>query len=143
MIPPGTTLFIAPDRNLPASGAGAFEKKILIVALEEPGHPSNREFLEKVIAAAGLDIKKDTLYAEIPASEPFNCLSGFSEKPQYILIFGLPASQAGLQFQPALYQPVAFHGSIWLFADSLSMLEPDRVKKSNLWNALKSLFLNN
>lgn len=141
MFPPDTTLFMAPDTALTALGQGAFEKKILIVALAEPQCPGNREFLGKVIAAAGLDLMRDTFYAEVPDSEPFSCIAGFSQKPRFVLIFGLPAAQAGLQFQPPLYQPLDFHGSTWLFADSLAALEPDRIKKSNLWNALKSLFL--
>lgn len=142
MLPPDTMLFIAPDRPVADTASGAFEKKILIAALAEPGHPGNRDFLSKVVAAANLNLETDALYAELPAGEPFNCLSGLPEKPRYVLIFGLTAAQAGLQVQAPLYQPLYLHGITWLFADSLAALEPDRLKKASLWNALKILFLN-
>ena len=56
-------------------------------------------------------------------------------------IFRLPPAQLGLRIDAPLYKPVAFYGVTWLFADAVSVLEPDKNKKGLLWAALKQIFL--
>lgn len=120
---------------------GNFTKKILILALSELNTPGNIEFITKVLSAANLDLLEDTLFAEIPANTPVNCFTGLMERPKFILVFGLHPAQVGLAALVQPYQTVDLNGSTWLFADSLSVLEPDRAKKGKLWEALKGIFL--
>jgi hypothetical protein len=143
MYTPDELIFLAPERNLLAFSEGGFARRVWVIALAEPQVSSNnRDFITKVLAAANLNLEKDTLFAEIPASEPVNFSSDWHHKqPDHILVFGLPPAQLGLAIEAASYKPIAFYGATWLFADPLSMLEPDKNKKGLLWSALKQMFL--
>lgn len=120
---------------------GNFTKKILILALDEPNCPGNIDFITKVLSAAKLDLLEDTLFAEVSANTPINCFAGLPERPKFILVFGLQPAQVGLMALAQPYQAIDINGSTWLFADPLSVLEPDRAKKGKLWEALKGIFL--
>lgn len=141
MFPIGELVFKAAESTVQDMADGGFAKNILVLALDEPNNAGNRAFIAKVLSAANLDLSADTLFAEIPAGTPVNCFSGLSERPKFILVFGLPPSQIGLFAAVQPYQALPFHGATWLFADSLSILEPDRDKKGKLWSVLKELFL--
>lgn len=135
-------LFLAAEKTALADARGDYAKKVSVLVWEEPQALSNRDFLEKVLAAAQLDLTRDTLLAEIPGGEPRAIAPDLQEhKPAYLLIFGLPPSQLGLAIEPQPYQPLNFLGYTWLFADKLSAIEVDKAKKTQLWTALKQMFL--
>ena len=94
-----------------------------------------------MLSAANLDLQADALFAELNAGQAINCFAGLAQRPKYIFVFGLPPVQVGLQANVQLYQPVELQGTTWVFADALSVLEPDRDKKGKLWGILKALFL--
>lgn len=101
-----------------------------------------KEFLVKILAAAHINMEKDTLMAEIKGSEAVSLLPVLKEKqPEYILVFGLAPSDVCLSIDAPLYKPFAFYGATWLFAEPLSVLEPDKTRKGLLWRALQQLFL--
>lgn len=141
MFPNGETIFFAAENTVRDIGTGDFAKKILVLALEEAQGFANRAFIAKVFSAANLDLSADALLAELPHGRAINCFAGLEERPAYVFSFGIPAVQMGLQAQIPNYEAVEFHGVTWVFADPLSILEPDRDKKVKLWNILKTLFL--
>lgn len=135
-------VFIAPERGIESFAEGQYARRILVLTLDEPASPNNRDFLAKIFAAAQLDLGRDSLFAQVPANEPLSMPPFIREKrPTHILVFGLSPAQLGLTLQVPPYQPVEFYSTTWLFADALSVLEPDKAKKSQLWTALKTLFL--
>lgn len=142
MFPSDDLLFLAPEPSEPKSAQGNFARSVYILALEEPQATGNRAFLSKVLSAVQLDLDKDTLFAEIQDSEAFSFVDALKNKqPACVLVFGLPPSRLGLAIEATLYQPFMFYNINWLFADALSILEPDKNKKSQLWQALKQMFL--
>jgi hypothetical protein len=143
MFSPDELIFIAPERTASDLSEGGFARRIWVLALDEPANSgANTDFLTKVLAAANLNLEKDTLFAAIPASEPVNFSTDLKRKqPEHVLVFGLHPSQLGLTIETPLYRPIAFYGVTWLFADALSVLEPDKSRKGQLWSALKQMFL--
>ena len=143
MFTPDDLIFLSPEHMTLDRTVGGFARKVWVLALSEPAAAgSNRDFLAKVLAAAQLNFDKDTLFTEIPASEPVNFSTDFKRKqPDYVLVFGLPPAQLGLTIETTPYRPVLFYGATWLFADALSVLEPDKNRKGQLWSALKQMFL--
>lgn len=134
-------LFAVPERTIESFAEGRYARQILVLALEETS-PSNREFLIKILGATQLSLTDDCLLAQVPDGEPLSVPQFIREKqPAQVLVFGLIPSQLGLTIQIPLYQATEFYGTTWLFADALSVLEPDKAKKGQLWTALKALFL--
>ncbi|MBN8679149.1 MAG: hypothetical protein J0M29_13050 [Chitinophagales bacterium] len=135
-------IYIAAEKTALSNAEGNFSRKVAVLALQEPNSAANREFLTKVLAAANLNLAQDTLLAEIPAQEPVSIAPDLQQrKPGHILVFGISPAQLGLSIQISLYQPTAFYGATWLFTDALSTLEPDKNRKSQLWNGIKTMFL--
>ena len=142
MFPADELLFLSPEPGTPESAAGGFARRVYVLALAEPACPGNRDFLSKVLSAVQLNLDKDTLFAEIPASLPVSFAAELKKKqPEHVMIFGIHPAQLGLRIDAPLYKPVAFYGVTWLFADAVSVLEPDKNKKGLLWAALKQIFL--
>lgn len=135
-------LFFTAEKSALAEAEGGFARRVAVLALEEPGAAANRDFLAKVLTAASLNLAQDALLAEIPAGESRALAPDLTERrPNQVLVFGLSPAQLGLSFEVQAYQPLAFYGCQWLFADKLSALEPDKAKKTQLWSALKQMFL--
>ena len=135
-------LFLTAEKTALANATGGFARNLVVLALEEPNAAANRDFLTKVLAAANLSLAQDARFAEIPANESRALAPDLNEfKPKHVLIFGLSPAQLGLSFVVQAYQPCSFYGYTWLFADQLSALEPDKNKKTQLWSALKQIFL--
>ena len=135
-------LFLAAEKSALSNAEGGFLRQLMVLALEEPHVSTNRAFLAKVLAAANLTMSQDALFAEIPAGEARSLAPDLKERqPKQILVFGLHPTQLGLSFEVQPYQILSFYGYTWLFADKLSVLEPDKTKKGQLWTALKQMFL--
>ena len=143
MFSPDELIFTAPERTALDFSEGGFARQVWVLALAEPlSDAANRDFLAKVLAASNLNLEKDTLFAEIPASESVSFSTDLQcKKPERVLVFGLSPAQLGLAIETPLYKPISFYSVKWLFADALSALEPDKNKKSQLWSALKQMFL--
>lgn len=143
MFSPDELIFIAPERIALDFSVGGFARQVWVLALAEPlSAAANRDFLAKVLAASNLNLEKDTLFAEIPASESVSFSTDLQrKKPERVLVFGLSPAQLGLTIEVPLYKSISFYGLEWLFADALSVLEPDKNKKGQLWSVLKQMFL--
>lgn len=144
MFSPKELIFVTPTRLPNEIADGQFAKGIWVLALSETASSENKDFLKKVLAAAKLDLERDTLFAEIPPEEPFDMAAALRIKPaEQVLVFGISPPQLGFHIEAPTFQPFSFYGVTWLFADALSVLEPDKGKKGLLWTALKSMFLTN
>lgn len=139
---PDELLFLSPEQPAPDPLAGAFARRVYVLALAEPAFAGAREFLSKVLSSVHLNLDKDTLFAEIPESMQVSFVQELKNKhPEQVLVFGVAPAQLGLHIETAYYRPLSFYGVTWLFADALSVLEPDKDRKSRLWAALKQMFL--
>ena len=142
MFLPDELIFLSPDVSAPVAASGSFARRVCVLALAEPEFPANREFLSRVLAAVRLNLDKDTLFAEFPGTMQFSFVQELKNRqPEYVLVFGGTPAQMGLRIEAPLYRPLVFYGVNWLFADALSVLEPDKNKKGQLWSALKQVFL--
>ena len=141
MFLPDELLFLSPDHPAPSAVAGSFARRVYVLALAEPAFPGNKDFLFRVLSAVHLNLDKDTLFAEFPESMQCSFVQELkSKQPEHVLVFGATPAQLGLRIEAPLYQPLVFYGATWLFADALSVLEPDKNKKGQLWAALKQIF---
>ncbi|MEQ1744990.1 MAG: hypothetical protein ABMA02_06175 [Saprospiraceae bacterium] len=130
------------EKSLLEICGGGFARRVLVVAQTETEHPGNVDFLKKILLAAGLELERDTLFAQIGPMEGGRILPAIQERQaEKILIFGTGPEQLGLNVQIPLYQPTVFYGATFLFSEKLSVIEPDKAKKTNLWQALRQLFL--
>ncbi len=135
-------LFLTAEKSALSQAQGDFARQLAVIALEEPNPAASRDFLSKVLTAANLNLNTDTLFAEIPVGQSCAIAPDLQEHaPKQVLVFGLSPTQLGLSIDVQAYDPIAFYGCTWLFADRLSVLEPDKVKKGQLWAALKQIFL--
>ncbi len=143
MYSPDDLILLAPDQSIFAHASGEFARQLLVISLADPQAASNnRFFLTKVLSAAQLNLDQDALFVELPAGQPIGLLmDARQKKPDHILVFGIEASQLGLNMSIQAYQPFDFRQMTFLFADALPVLEQNKEKKGLLWTALKSMFL--
>jgi len=143
MYSPDDLLLLAPDQSVLTTATGEFARQLLVLSLADAeASVNNRFFLTKVLVAAQLNLDRDALFVEVPATQPVGLLMDIRrKKPDHILVFGLPAAQLGLSINVQLYQPFEFRQMTFLFADALPALEQNKEKKGQLWTALKTMFL--
>ena len=143
MYSPDDLLFLAPSQSVFETASGAFARQVLIISLADPAATANnRIFLSKVLSAVQLNLEQDTLFVELPAGQPVGLLMDLRQrKPEFVLVFGVPAAQLGLNMTILLYQPFVFQQMTFLFTDALPTLGLDQEKKGQLWTALKTVFL--
>lgn len=134
-------IFLLPERAVDSLAKGHFGKEVLVLGAAEKEGLATNDFLSKILSAAHLDLEQDTCYAAVMPGEPVEMVSFLrNRRPRKIIVFGLSAHDLGLTVQTRPYQPIAFYGSQWVFADALSVLEPDKARKAQLWNVLKAWF---
>lgn len=133
-------LFLAPDQ--PLRLRGGFARRIFVAVLDEGAPEAARAFLGRVFEAARIQLEPDVLLAEIAPNQPFSAVGVLKEKqPEHVLVFGLRPDQCGFELQASAYQPLYFYQTNLLFADKISVLEPDKAKKGQLWTVMKQWFL--
>lgn len=137
-------LFILPNtKQALAQAKGLNERSILVVvAGKREQMPDLLDFLRKITTAAKIDLDKDTACLWVTSQQKI----GWSSLSQNIhiqqaLIFGKTPAELGLHLQVQLYKPFKFQGIQFIFADALSEIEQDPLKKKALWTALQSAFL--
>lgn len=136
------SVYIVPDQNILSQAVGGGAKNIFILARAEASADENMTFLAKILAATHTLPERDALLVWWPAGQPVSLLPVLHGKqPEKMLIFGFTPAEVGLRIDAALYQPCVFYGTTWLFAEALSVLEPDKARKMQLWTALKQIFL--
>lgn len=142
MFSPDDLLFVLPDALTDDRVTGACEPGgLLIVSAQTDNTAHLRDFLEKILQSVGKSLMQGTAYAESPEGASVRILPFIRQKrAARVIVFGFQPEQVGLGIRAELYRPVAFYGTTFLFADRLDILEPDRARKTQLWQALKQLF---
>ncbi|MCB0530546.1 MAG: hypothetical protein H6574_06075 [Lewinellaceae bacterium] len=137
------SLYIIPENSILSQMNGGFANRVALIVLKETEGPEYTIFLSKVLLAAGLNLEQDTLLGTFEAGMqlPFLPLAK-TKQAESILVFGFTPKQLSLNIECPLYQPVDFYGLRLLFADKVSVLEPDTARKRKLWQALQQMFLN-
>jgi hypothetical protein len=133
--------FNYPDQHLLSDAKGDFAKRVLVLTGTEGNNSLLYTFLEKVLGAVGVDLQKDALWVAIdPEQAPVSAIGLFKAKqPAHAIVFGLTPEQLGFNIQVPFYQPFEWQQAVFLWAETLQVLEPDRTKKTQLWQALKLL----
>ncbi len=136
-----SVVYCVPEKPLVQIVQGGFSKRIIVIAACTSAEEIDKAFLEKILAAVGLDFYKDTLFAAALPSRLIG-LGEFMRKehPQAILVFGANLFDLGLNINIPKYQPTKFYTSYFLVADTLPEIAVSKEKKSLLWNALKKMF---
>lgn len=130
------------DLDLLKAGEGSFARKVLVLLpTREAQNNTYRDFLAKVLAAAGLLLAQDVLLVPLP-EHGLPPISGLlaQKQAEKVLVFGFKPDALGLHLEIKAYQPFHFLQADWLFSESLAMLEPDKTKKGQLWTGMKALF---
>jgi len=134
-------IFHVPQQSILDLARGGFARQVWVLSAESAGQAEALDFLTKILAAARLNLEKDTLFVRVPGNTQVSILPAIKEKHgEFILVFGLSPSDIGLKADIPMYYPLLFYGSTFLFADALSSLEPDKTLKSKLWLALQQMF---
>ncbi|MBI5914760.1 MAG: hypothetical protein HY842_05240 [Bacteroidetes bacterium] len=126
--------------NMVSEGEGN-NRKGLFVAIAGAEEPSSKDFLAKVLQAAGFDLAEDALTFWATSPQPF-CFTelrhqaGFS----HALFFGVPPMQAGLQLNLQPNQPLTVGEVTYLFSASLTDIQASPALKRPLWEGLKAMF---
>jgi hypothetical protein len=135
-------IYVLPEQNILSQIEGGGAKNIFILACQEPDAEERSSFLTKILAATHTVPERDAHLLWWPVRQPLSLLPVLQDKqPDKVLVFGFTPAEAGLRIEAAFYQPCVFYGTTWLFAEALSVLEPDKVRKMRLWTALKQIFL--
>lgn len=130
------------DLDLLEAGEGLFARKVLVLlSAHEAQNNAYRDFLAKVLAAAGLSLAQDVLLVPLPTDDlpPISRLLA-QKQAEKVLVFGFKPDTLGLHLEITSNQPFHFLQADWLFSESLATLEPDKTKKSQLWAGMKALF---
>lgn len=113
--------------------------KDVIIATASELTSEEKTFLSKILTSIKLDLK-DVVLVNLKNSPPFHQLkSKFQVKR--VVLFGLTPAQLGLNIAHENYQPLHFMNTVILPADSLQTIHDNDSSKTQLWKAMKKIFL--
>ena len=132
----------APIVAPPAALLPVLNHQVLIVVDEDPERfELDKIYLAKILQAINLNLDGVDLL-NIYGSEQLDFRPTLNTKKVHHLIsFGVPFLRINLDFMMNVYDPKRIKGVNFLFADRLSVIEPDGTLRRQLWAALKSVFL--
>lgn len=127
---------------------GANEKRIMILfECDKDNFKDQEAYLEKILAAAKINLQKDTVYFNLTDKESisFQQLNQIYT-PNYLLLFGLSPDRIGLQVNYQPYTPFVFQSKQLLFVDALGAILEEKQRKERqmaglLWKNLQAMFL--
>lgn len=121
------------------SSKGNFEKKILLLCLENDLNEANTITIEKMMTSCKLQIDDYAVVYLKHEDEALEALQQF--RPEKAILFGLPLQNNQLQISKTWYKPFKFNQITIIQSDSLSILNQKPELKMTLWNpGLKILF---
>jgi|AntRauTorckE5430_2_1112549.scaffolds.fasta_scaffold01519_6 DNA polymerase III psi subunit len=117
-------------------------KKTLIVVNDK--NAEELDFLAKILKAIQYEISEDVILFPLQKDKRIN-LSAFNKnlttEIDFILLFGVEASQLDLQFKLPNYYPLKVNNMTFLSADNLASISKNKNLKMKLWQNLQQLFL--
>lgn len=141
-------LFAASEHKLNKEDlSGQGEAGILIAF--EPGQQaeSSLGYLEKILKAAGIDMKSDAFTVSVSSEQQFRLDPlELPENIRYFLLFGVHPRQLSLHFVLKPYHPTQYNGITYLKVDALTVIQQERAAGNNqkaglLWQALQQIFI--
>lgn len=127
--------------------SGDNARHVLIVLDDEHSGEELTDFLGKILSAAKLRFREDTLLLKLTKAENISFSNLSRAKPiKYALLFGVEPRQLGLFFTLPPDQPVKHAGTYFLRTSTLAELFEERKSESRsraaaLWQNLKQLFI--
>ena len=121
---------------------GENAKGVLIGYIEET-LDEQRIYVEKIMAAAKLNLEKDCLILRGSAETAFLNFTQIRQGQtlKKAVLFGLKPSDIGLNITMPLYQPTLFGDCLFLFVDKPAVIETSKERRVALWTCLQHLFL--
>ncbi|MFN7117465.1 MAG: hypothetical protein ACK4TA_11745 [Saprospiraceae bacterium] len=126
---------------------GQNAKNTLVIFQTSENEAELRIFLEKVFAAAQVDLVKDTCVLSVTPLENFS----FSRLYQHfdlqtLIVFGIPPVRLGIHLQVKPYEILRYENCTYVFADDLQAIYEERQQggkrmSGELWKVLQTLFL--
>jgi hypothetical protein len=124
---------------------GANGRGIGVIFLHKEGYDAY-PYLEKLLTAAKIELRRDTSYLETTAeaAPPFSKLIR-AYPLQYLLVFGIPPDALGLNVNWGYHVPLSLNGITLLFAHPLAVYETESkqgvsTNRAPMWYAVKQLF---
>lgn len=118
----------------------------ILLLFKKDEDPAIKEFLLRMMRAAGVELNKDTYFAGIEQGfEPSFAQLWHLVPFQKLLIFGIKPQAIGLHLEYTLYQPIVFRDKTILISDCLRDLSEERARNGKersgaLWAAMKEIF---
>lgn len=123
---------------------GGNAKSTCVVVEENKTSEGVSPLLQKILAAVHLDTSKDILLYNVPKGSSFMLSNVWNEHSiSYILIFGIPPQELGVNFDIAPYQPLTFQNKTFVWCHNIDTLENGHQAKQlkmDLWHCLKKVF---
>ncbi len=134
-------VFVAADAdNVDFIVIGQGEKKILWILNDQP---EQEDFLQKISAAAKLELLKDVFLVRVSAETSTLSIQKFIKINfvTNIIVMGTLPNFLGLNFRTKKYEVKTFQGVKYLFTDDLSAISLNNNLKKDLWTAMQTMFL--
>lgn len=135
------------EKHTPAAehiqSVGSNEKAILIIVATESGTilPQHElQFLTSILAACKLTLTDVAIVNWNDMEQDYKRLVSHFES-RFVLLFDVAPLQFGLPIDFPPFQVQAFDSRHYLYAPSLQQIQEAKSLKTELWNALKRLFL--
>ena len=132
------------EETAPSKTLGSNEKGILIIVKSkvEMGLPEPElQFLTSILAACKLTLADVAIINWNTLKEPDYKALLHQYESRFVLLFDVSPLQFGLPMDFPPFQIQAFDSRQYLAAPSLSKIQEHKGVKTELWNALKKLFL--
>ena len=121
---------------------GECKQSILIVYKKDDQKEENLRLLSNILKAIQFDLQEDVLLIGITNNQSFKLIDLRKQKDiNTVLLFGVSATQLGLNWQLAYYTFIEQMDCQFLISHSLNDIASQKTYKMLLWQSLKAHFL--
>ncbi|MBK8620490.1 MAG: hypothetical protein IPN79_01695 [Saprospiraceae bacterium] len=133
-------IFLLPENQYNLHPGTGTEQDFVIVIRSVEYQPELLIQLEAILKAIQVDLSQRATIVEI--LNDTDCrLKEIYPVSAYVFVFGMSPSQTGFPSGVAKYNLISSGDSMYLFSDSLQTLKSAMEAKKQLWNCLKSHFI--
>lgn len=137
--PKDIVFFLPENRFNIHSGSGSLQDFVVVLRSDEY-QPELLAQLEAILKAIQVDLKERAVIIEILGDQECR-LKEICPESSYVFVFGMNPSQTGFPSHISKYQFLSSGTTLYLFADALQILKSNMDAKKQLWNCLKSHFI--
>jgi hypothetical protein len=121
------------------SGSGSLQDFVVVLRSDEY-QPELLAQLEAILKAIQVDLKERAVIIEILGDQECR-LKEICPESSYVFVFGMNPAQTGFPSHISKYQFLSSGTTLYLFSDALQILKSNMDAKKQLWNCLKSHFI--